>query len=92
MLLEVCELMGICTEQAIAVGDGANDLPMMMAAGLSIAYHPKPAVREKAMISIRPAAWTARWNSCAEGGAALSAAEPTGASACRAQARRRRAL
>jgi len=52
VLLEVCELMGIGTEQAIAVGDGANDLPMMMAAGLSIAYHPKPAVREKAMISI----------------------------------------
>ena len=29
VLLEVCELMGIDTEQAIAVGDGANDLPMM---------------------------------------------------------------
>jgi len=52
VLLEVCELMGIGTDQAIAVGDGANDLPMMMAAGLSIAYHPKPAVREKAQISI----------------------------------------
>ncbi|MEO7851515.1 MAG: phosphoserine phosphatase SerB [Rubrivivax sp.] len=52
VLLEVCELMGIETSQAIAVGDGANDLPMMMAAGLSIAYHPKPAVRDKAMVSI----------------------------------------
>jgi phosphoserine phosphatase len=52
VLLEVCELMGIETAQAIAVGDGANDLPMMAAAGLSIAFHPKPAVREKAMISI----------------------------------------
>jgi len=52
VLLEVCELMGISTEQAIAVGDGANDLPMMMAAGLSIAYHPKPAVREQALVSI----------------------------------------
>lgn len=52
VLLEVCELMGIETAQAIAVGDGANDLPMMGAAGLSIAYHPKPAVREQAMISI----------------------------------------
>lgn len=52
VLLEVAELMGIATEQTIAVGDGANDLPMMMAAGLSIAYHPKPAVREKALISI----------------------------------------
>ena len=52
VLLEVCELLGIETAQAIAVGDGANDLPMMAAAGLSIAYHPKPAVREQAMISI----------------------------------------
>jgi len=52
VLLEVCELMGIGPEQAIAVGDGANDLPMMKAAGLSIAYHPKPAVLEQAMLSI----------------------------------------
>ena len=52
VLLEVAELMGIGTAQCIAVGDGANDLPMMGAAGLSIAYHPKPAVREQAMISI----------------------------------------
>ena len=52
VVLEVCELMGIAPEQAIAVGDGANDLPMMGVAGLSIAYHPKPAVREQAMISI----------------------------------------
>ena len=52
VVLEVCELMGIAPEQAIAVGDGANDLPMMAVAGLSIAFHPKPAVREQAMISI----------------------------------------
>jgi phosphoserine phosphatase len=52
VLLEVCELMGIDSRQAIAVGDGANDLPMMAAAGLSIAYHAKPAVRGQAMISI----------------------------------------
>ena len=52
VVLEVCELMGIDTAQAIAVGDGANDLPMMGAAGLSIAFHGKPAVREQAMISI----------------------------------------
>jgi phosphoserine phosphatase len=44
--------MGISPEQAIAVGDGANDLPMMGAAGLSIAFHAKPAVRERAMLSI----------------------------------------
>jgi phosphoserine phosphatase len=52
VLLEVAELMGIEPAQAIAVGDGANDLPMMAAAGLSIAYHPKPAVRAQAMVSI----------------------------------------
>lgn len=52
VVLSVCDLMGIDPAQAIAVGDGANDLPMMAAAGLSIAYHPKPAVRERAMVSI----------------------------------------
>ena len=52
VLLEVAELMGIEMAQTIAVGDGANDLPMMAAAGLSIAYHPKPAVADEAMISI----------------------------------------
>ena len=52
VLLEVCELMDISPTQAIAVGDGANDLPMMGAAGLSIAFHAKPAVREQAMLSI----------------------------------------
>ena len=34
------------------MGDGANDLPMMGVAGLSVAYHAKPAVREKAMVAI----------------------------------------
>ena len=52
VLLEVCELMGIAPEQSIAVGDGANDLPMMAVAGLSIAYHPKPAVQAQALVSI----------------------------------------
>ena len=52
VLLEVCELMGVPPEQAIAVGDGANDLPMMAVAGLSIAFHGKPAVRDQAMVSI----------------------------------------
>ena len=52
VVLEVCELMGVGPQQAIAVGDGANDLPMMRVAGLSICFHGKPAVREQAMISI----------------------------------------
>ena len=52
MLLECCDLVGCTSEQSIAVGDGANDLPMMGAAGLSVAYHAKPKVREQAMVSI----------------------------------------
>jgi phosphoserine phosphatase len=52
VLLEVAELMGIEPQQTIAVGDGANDLPMMAAAGLSIAFHPKPAVQAQAMLAI----------------------------------------
>ena len=52
VVLEVCELMGIDPDRSIAVGDGANDLPMMRVAGLSICFHGKPAVREQAMISI----------------------------------------
>jgi phosphoserine phosphatase len=51
-LLEVASLLGIGPAQTIAVGDGANDLPMMGAAGLSIAFHAKPAVRAQAMLSI----------------------------------------
>jgi len=51
-LLEVASLLGIEPEECIAMGDGANDLPMMGAAGLSVAYHAKPAVREKAHVAI----------------------------------------
>ncbi|HQC86272.1 MAG TPA: phosphoserine phosphatase SerB, partial [Rhodoferax sp.] len=51
-LLEVSTLMGIAPEQCIAMGDGANDLPMMGVAGLAVAYHAKPAVREKAHVAI----------------------------------------
>jgi phosphoserine phosphatase len=51
-LLEVASLMGIEPSQCIAMGDGANDLPMMGVAGLSVAYHAKPKVREQAMVSI----------------------------------------
>ena len=52
MLLQTCAAMGIAPAQAIAMGDGANDLPMMGAAGLSVAFHAKPAVRKKAMVAI----------------------------------------
>ena len=52
MLLQTCQQMGITASQAIAMGDGANDLPMMGVAGLSVAYHAKPKVRELAMVAI----------------------------------------
>ena len=52
MLLQTCEQLGLSPQQAIAVGDGANDLPMMGVAGLSVAYHAKPKVREQAMVQI----------------------------------------
>ena len=51
-LLALCERVGCAPSQAIAVGDGANDLPMMGAAGLSVAFHAKPKVREQAMVAI----------------------------------------
>ncbi|AMM26155.1 phosphoserine phosphatase SerB [Variovorax sp. PAMC 28711] len=51
-LLEVASLLGITPAETIAMGDGANDLPMMGEAGLSVAYHAKPKVREQAMVAI----------------------------------------
>jgi phosphoserine phosphatase len=51
-LLEVASLLGIEPRQCIAMGDGANDLPMMGSAGLSVAYHANPKVREQAMVAI----------------------------------------
>jgi len=51
-LVETCAALGINPLQAIAVGDGANDLLMMGAAGLSVAYHAKPKVRAQAMVAI----------------------------------------
>ena len=55
-LLEVASLLDIAPSQCIAMGDGANDLPMMTACsdagGLSVAYHAKPTVRAQAMVAI----------------------------------------
>ena len=51
-VLDCCSLIGCAPQQAIAVGDGANDLAMMGAVGLSVAYHAKPTVRAQAMVSI----------------------------------------
>jgi phosphoserine phosphatase len=52
MLLATCAQLGLAPQRTIAIGDGANDLPMMSVAGLSVAYHAKPRVREQAMVAI----------------------------------------
>ncbi len=48
ILKELAEREGVALEQTIAIGDGANDLPMLTTAGLGVAFHAKPVVREKA--------------------------------------------
>ena len=40
--------LGISTAEVLAAGDGANDLPMLVAAGLGVAYHAKPVVQQSA--------------------------------------------
>lgn len=52
MLLATCSQLGITPQQCAAVGDGSNDIPMMQAAGLSVAYNAKPAVQTVADICI----------------------------------------
>lgn len=48
LLKFLCQMEGIHQEQSVAVGDGANDLPMLGLAGLGIAYHAKPKVKATA--------------------------------------------
>jgi len=51
-LQEQADIFGIPMQQTVAIGDGANDLPMIHAAGLGIAFHAKPAVQAQADIAI----------------------------------------
>ncbi|OYD75376.1 phosphoserine phosphatase [Paraburkholderia hospita] len=50
-LREACDKLGIEPTRAIAMGDGSNDLKMMAAAGLSVAFRAKPVVREAASVA-----------------------------------------
>jgi phosphoserine phosphatase len=43
-LVELRERLGLCRAETLAIGDGANDLPMLQEAGLGVAYRAKPAV------------------------------------------------
>lgn len=52
LLTEIAQRENISLEQVVAVGDGANDIPMLNLAGMGIAYRAKPIVREKADQSI----------------------------------------
>ena len=52
-LLTLCDSLGVPASRAIAMGDGSNDLAMMGIAGLSVAYHAKPAVTAAALSAIR---------------------------------------
>jgi phosphoserine phosphatase len=52
LLGEIAVAEGLSLEQVVAVGDGANDIPMLNAAGMGIAYRAKPKVRAQADHSI----------------------------------------
>lgn len=51
-LIEISERLGISPEEAMAVGDGANDLGMLHLSGAGVALHAKPAVAAEAKIRI----------------------------------------
>jgi phosphoserine phosphatase len=52
LLVEIAGREGIPLEQVVAVGDGANDLPMLRLAGMGVAFHAKPVVRASARYSM----------------------------------------
>ena len=54
-LAKLAQRFGIAPEQTVAIGDGANDLLMIKASGLGIAYHAKPKVNEQTEVTIRHA-------------------------------------
>ncbi len=51
-LEEITARLGITPEDAIAVGDGANDLPMLLRAGMGVALHAKPRVQEQCALRV----------------------------------------
>jgi phosphoserine phosphatase len=51
-LLKLCDQLGLQVNQTIGIGDGANDLKMMSAAGVGVAYHAKPIVQKQATYAL----------------------------------------
>ena len=51
-VISACTTLGLTKKNALVMGDGANDLLMMADAGLSVAYHAKQVVKEKADIAL----------------------------------------
>jgi len=51
-LIKLREQLGLTAAQTIAIGDGANDLKMMQAAGIGVAYHAKPVVQKQATYAL----------------------------------------
>lgn len=58
-LKELTNRLGLGPRQTLAIGDGANDIAMIEAAGLGVAFHAKPVVRERAAVRIDHADLTA---------------------------------
>jgi len=52
LLQHIAKKEGLSLKQVIAVGDGANDIPMLKLAGLGVAFHAKPKVKEQAKVGI----------------------------------------
>jgi len=52
LMTQLADKLGVGLGEVIAIGDGANDLPMIEAAGLGVAFRAKPIVRERARHSI----------------------------------------
>jgi phosphoserine phosphatase len=51
-LLRICKARNITPDDVLAVGDGANDIPMLLEAGMGVALHAKPKVQEQARFTI----------------------------------------
>lgn len=52
LLESLCQTNGLVSEQVVAVGDGANDLDMLLHAGLGIAFNAKPLVQQQAQHAV----------------------------------------